>query len=167
MEERFSLPFKFCTACYLRKGSDTLLMNYTNYLHPVHKGFFAPPGGNIDLGETPGQNVRREVLEETGIIVFNPTLRGRADFLNEKRTFGDKPAKNNYRVWIYEGDYFDDSKAKATEGELVWIPNIQYKALKVHEGDRVIWDWLEEIRYFEGEIEHIGEKLVRAEIVKS
>jgi 8-oxo-dGTP diphosphatase len=36
-----------------------------------HRGFWSPPGGHLDFGESPEQCAARETLEETGVSVSN------------------------------------------------------------------------------------------------
>ena len=39
--------------------------------HPTLAGMYDLPGGMIEAGEEPGAGVRREILEETGIVTDN------------------------------------------------------------------------------------------------
>lgn len=52
-----------------RKFLMQLRDNIPNILYPGHWGFF---GGHLELGETPEDAVRREVLEEIGYEMRNP-----------------------------------------------------------------------------------------------
>ena len=162
------LPTHIATACYIRRInggiSETLFIDYINSNHPLHKGMFAPPGGHVENGESLEESVVREVEEETGIKIRNPNFKGTVLFVNEKRTFGGKPAKYNFKVHIYDAYYFDDKNAIAKEGPLVWVPNNEVNLLKTHEGDKIVWKWLEEIPYFNGKIVHEGEKLTSARL---
>lgn len=44
-----------------------LLMGYRTTGHAA--GVWAPPGGHVELGETPGQTASREAYEETGLRI--------------------------------------------------------------------------------------------------
>lgn len=162
-----TLPLSIATACCLRRGDETLFIDYTKYPHPLHAGKFSIPGGHVEPGESFEEATIREATEETGIIINNLNLRGKVLFLNERRIFNGKSAKSNFEVHFYDSYYFDDRLARATEGKLVWVPNERVSSLEMHEGDKVIWGWLQEHPYFEGEIEHVGEKLARATLVSS
>lgn len=130
-----SLPILEATACFLRKENKTLFIDYKNYPHPLHRDKVAPSGGKIEPGETPEQAVIREIKEEMGIIVHSLSYKGEVLFRNEGRMFGDKPAKNNYLVYFYETSDFDDSQARAKEGELVWLTDSEFQSRPAHKTD--------------------------------
>ena len=161
------LPWKFATACFLRRDKRTLLIDYTNYKHPIHEGFFSPPGGKIEEGEEPIQTTRREMREETGIIVRNLVYRGIIYFDNEKRTIKGRPFKYNFRVHIYDCYDFDDSNAFAKEGKFFWVEDEQVPSLRLHEGDKELWRWLSIYKEVEGTIVEEGERFSRGTILKA
>ena len=162
-----SFPLKEAVICYLRHGYKTLLIDYTQSRHPIHQGKFCAPGGKINDGETSEHATRREVMEETEIVVRNLIYRGKVLFKNEKRTVGGKPMISNWLVYFYDCQDFDDSNAKGIEGRLDWIDNHNILNLPMHEGDKIIWEkWLSQQKEFNGEIVHEAEVLVSAELVK-
>ena len=159
------LPLQIATMCFLHKSERTLFLDYTiTKDHLIHAGKFSPPGGKLeDIDKTIEEGVRREVLEETNIKTRDLIYRGKVTFLNEKRNINGDPMKKNWEVYIYDCYEFDDSQAKALEsGKLSWVENSKVLKLPLHEGDYVIWEkWLAKYKEFNGEIEHIGEKLER------
>ena len=66
------IPIASTDIVVLRKGQVLLLKRNINPL----KGFWALPGGHIELGETPKQAAMRELREETGIAVAQNDLLG-------------------------------------------------------------------------------------------
>lgn len=50
--------------CVVSRGTQLLLVK-------GHRGYWAPPGGHLDFGESPEQCAVRETLEETGLGVDN------------------------------------------------------------------------------------------------
>ncbi len=58
-------------------GSAALFFNSENNIllvKPTYRDHWLPVGGSIDMEESPLQAVRREVKEEIGIDLINPTL---------------------------------------------------------------------------------------------
>jgi len=161
------LPFKVAATCLIRKGESTLFLDFrVLQTHPIHAGKISPPGGKVDDGEFYEDAARREALEETGIILGNLTYRGTVNFLNEKRTIQGKPMSHNYTVHFRNLHDFDDSNAKATEGELLWIPNHEVADYPLHQGDRIIWEnWLKNYSPFEGNIIHEGERMTEYKLI--
>lgn len=43
--------------------------------HPKYAGFYDLPGGGIEEGEEPGAGLRREISEETGLVVDSLAIR--------------------------------------------------------------------------------------------
>ena len=159
------LPILEATVCFLKRDGKTLLVDYTGYDHKLHAGYFSPPGGKIDFGESKEEAVRREVFEEQGIKVDRLTYRGVIFFNNEKRFFGGAPAKWSFRVHYYDSRDFDDSVAKSKEGKLAWIVDEEVLNLPMHEGDKIIWGWLKKYQEIDAEIIHDKEKLVESKLL--
>ncbi|PKR76742.1 DNA mismatch repair protein MutT [Halalkalibacillus sediminis] len=71
------------------------------------------PGGHIEKGESFTESVVREVLEETGLKIENPSLCGVKQF----QTKNDE----RYIVFFYKTDKFTGDLASSDEGEIFWI----------------------------------------------
>lgn len=71
------------------------------------------PGGHIKRGESFVESVIREVLEETGLIIQNPTLCGVKQFqdINDAR----------YVVMLFKANTFHGQLKASDEGEVFWI----------------------------------------------
>ncbi len=59
--------------CVIFQGDDVVLIKRA---HDPFKGSYALPGGFVDVNETVEEACRREVLEETGLLVGNLRLVG-------------------------------------------------------------------------------------------
>ncbi len=71
------------------------------------------PGGHIEKGEAFADSVIREVYEETGLTISQPTLCGTKQF----QTNHDE----RYIVLFYKTDQFDGELKASDEGEVFWI----------------------------------------------
>ena len=71
------------------------------------------PGGHVEAGEAFADSVVREVREETGLKIENPTLCGVKQFHTE--------AGERYVVFLYKTDKFSGELASSAEGRVFWI----------------------------------------------
>ena len=72
------------------------------------------PGGHVEPEESFTASVIREVFEETGLTVENPTLCGVKQFQTRKN--------ERYVVLLYKADRFHGELKSSDEGEVFWIP---------------------------------------------
>lgn len=72
------------------------------------------PGGHVEPGESFTASVIREVFEETGLTIENPTLCGVKQFQTRKN--------ERYVVFLYKADRFHGELRSSGEGEVFWIP---------------------------------------------
>lgn len=79
-------------------------------------GFIHTVGGKMDPGENPLEAVRREVLEESGIIIKNIKLEA---ILVEIVPYVD--LGQNWMVYYFSADYDSGELVSSKEGELLWL----------------------------------------------
>ena len=72
------------------------------------------PGGHVEAGESFVESVIREVREETGITVLNPTLCGVKQFQTD--------AGERYVILLFKADRYKGTLRSSDEGEASWIP---------------------------------------------
>lgn len=68
-------------ACGLCWNDGELLMVRHKYL--ADEGFWAPPGGGLEFGETAEQRLRKEFAEETGLIVTPERFQFVCEFIQQ------------------------------------------------------------------------------------
>ena len=73
-------------------------------------------GGKIIPGETPEECIIREVKEESGLEIVNPTLKGII-------TFPRFDEINDWMVFVFTCKNFSGELTDCDEGILEWIPN--------------------------------------------
>jgi 8-oxo-dGTP pyrophosphatase MutT (NUDIX family) len=149
--------------CFLHKDGKTRLADFRNHYHKIHAGKCSPNGGKIEEGETSQAAITREMLEETGTEVRNLTYRGRVHFNNEKRTVEGKPMKFNMVVDLWDCNEFEEGQLPVGQAPVIWVEDKEMMNLALHEGDKRVWEWLQEHPLFEGVIVQDGEHLVEEE----
>lgn len=146
------------TLCYLKQHGQTLFLCRNKRKDDFHYGKYNGLGGKLKQGESPEDCVRREVLEESGLIILNPILKGII-------TFPLFDSKDDWLVFIYSADNFEGSLIESEEGELVWIKNSEILELNLWEGDKVFIPWLEEGKFFTAKFTYKEKKFVDYKVV--
>jgi len=95
--------------CLVRRGNEILLQNR---LKKDWTGYTLP-GGHVEPGESFVDACVREVREETGLTVLNPTLCGLKQFPS-----GD----SRYIVFLFKADSFEGELCSSEEGKVEWVP---------------------------------------------
>jgi 8-oxo-dGTP diphosphatase len=94
--------------CLIRRGNEILLQNR------VKKDWagYTLPGGHVEPGESFVDACVREMKEETGLTVLNPTLCGLKQFPD-----GD----SRYIVFLFKADIFEGELQSSEEGRMEWV----------------------------------------------
>ena len=121
-------PLPGVGALIIRRNSILLVQRARNPL----KGYWSLPGGLIEPGETIEAALKREVLEETGLIV-----RPKKMFEIFERIMLDVEGRAEYHYILH--DYLctvvgGDLKAGDDAGHVAWVPRDRLKALQLTEG---------------------------------
>ncbi|MBI1977389.1 MAG: 8-oxo-dGTP diphosphatase [Candidatus Omnitrophica bacterium] len=155
---------KLATLCYIKKDNKTLMMNRNKRAGDIHGGKWNGLGGKIRLGETPEECVIREVKEESGLTIQNPSLRGILAF----PAFKDE---EDWYVYVYVATEFVGAihelplQTDSPEGKLEWIEDDQVSKLPLWEGDPIFLKWLDEGRFFSGKFVYQDGKLINYDVV--
>jgi len=99
-----------------------------------HRGLWVAPGGKLEPGESPHEGAVREILEETGLRIELPQLRG---------VITEVSARPDYQwlLFLFRADRREASgEARASdEGELAWCPFDRMPDLPMPQSDETWW----------------------------
>ncbi|NQV42856.1 MAG: 8-oxo-dGTP diphosphatase [Candidatus Marinimicrobia bacterium] len=144
---------KLATLCYIRDGEKTLMLHRNKKANDMHEGKWNGLGGKVEEGESPEACAIREVMEESGLKVSSPQLKG---FI----TFPHFDGENDWYVFVYRFETFSGELIDSPEGHLQWIPKAQMKYLPLWEGDRIFMDWLDQPGIFSAVFKYETGKLL-------
>jgi len=134
---------KLATLCYLRKNDQTLMIHRVKKRDDMHRGKWNGLGGKLEPGESPEDCVRREVEEESGLLVKKMWLKG---FLS----FPDFAYDEDWYAFVFVIPEFEGQIIESVEGDLEWIDNSDLFRLNLWEGDRIFLPWLDRPGIFSG-----------------
>ena len=145
------------TLCYVKHDGQTLMIYRNKKVNDIHKDKWDGLGGKFEAGETPEECVRREILEESGLIIENPRLHGLLLFTNFKG--------NDWYVFVYTVREFTGELIDFPEGKLEWIPNEKLTSLNLWESDHISFPWIVEEKFFSSKFEYDGDKMGAYEVI--
>ena len=104
---------KMTTLCYLEKDEKYLMLHRTKKVNDENHDKWIGVGGKFEDRESPEDCMKREILEETGLTVLNPTLCGVKQFPN---------GGTRYIVFLFKADSFEGELRSSEEGNIEWVP---------------------------------------------
>ena len=142
------------TLCYIERSGSYLLMLRNKKENDLNQGKWIGVGGKCEAGESPEQCVRRETLEETGLILGKIHFYGIIHFRSD--TWEDE------EMYLYGSDDFTGEVSQTCrEGTLAWIAKEKILDLPVWEGDRLfLKEMLEGKQSIEMTLVYRGDELV-------
>lgn len=104
----------FMNMCMICRGNEVLALDKVNNTY-TGTTF---PGGHVETRETFHDAVVREILEETGLRIKNPVLKGIYHwYRNGFHNVG----------YLYRADQFEGELKSSEEGRVYWIPREEYE----------------------------------------
>ena len=117
------------TLIYIENDNRYLMLHRVRKKNDVNRDKWIGVGGKFEPGETPEICARREVLEETGLIMDELSYRGVVLFeSNEAET---------EEMHLFTSTAFHGEIRDCDEGVLEWIEKSRLYELQIWEGDKI------------------------------
>jgi len=156
---------KYGTMSYLSSDEGVLMIQKRERKDDPNSGYFTLPGGKLTELEKQVLEGRlwsaiRETMEETGLLLTDPILRGTILFDNNGREFDNWPNPEDFLVYIFTATTYTGSLIPfGEEGRALWVPESKLSELPSNPGDRKMYQWLRDGRNLIGVIKHNGKVL--------
>lgn len=142
---------KLATLVYLKHNGRTLMVHRNKKPGDMHAGKWNGLGGKLEPGESPQACAVREVLEESGLTIVHPRLRGLVMFPGFKN--------DDWYVFVFTAGEFSGELIDSPEGDLRWVPDEEFVALPLWPSDRIFLPWLEGQRIFSARFVYEGDEM--------
>jgi len=117
------------TLCYIERDGKYLMLHRVKKVNDQNKDKWIGIGGGFEEDESPEDCVRREALEETGLVLGNVVLRSVVTFVIE--------GGECEHMFLFKCSDFSGELTDCDEGVLEWIEKDALYSLDLWEGDRV------------------------------
>ena len=138
------MGLKLATLVYVKQDGKTLMLHKAK---GYQKGKWNGLGGKFEPGESPEECMRREVFEESGLVVKEAELKG-------VLTWPDFDGVDDWYAFLFVVSDFTGELISSDEGELHWIKDNELMHLNLYEGDRIFLPWLKQNRFFSGKFNY-------------
>lgn len=144
---------RLSTLCYIEREGCYLMLHRVKKKEDVNSGKWIGVGGGLENSESPDECVVREVMEETGLQLISPRMRGVITFVSA--------GWDDEIMFLYTGEAEGELLPDCSEGELKWIPISEVPSLNLWEGDRVFLKLLLETQeFFSLKLSYNGDTLI-------
>ena len=134
------------TLCYIEKDGCYLMLHRTKKENDYNKDKWIGIGGKFENGESPEDCVRREIREETGLVVAPEDLEycGIVTFVDVSMPEEYTEFMHVFRARKFSGSLLTD----CDEGELEWVPIEKINDLPHWQADEIYLDFIAQNRPF-------------------
>lgn len=119
------------TLAYICDKDRVLMVHRISRVDDEQYGKYNGLGGKLHQGEDIVTGLKREVFEESGLIIKNPRLAGTINWPG----FG-KSGEDWFGFIFLIDDYEGECKSESEEGPLCWVEKDQILSLNLWEGDK-------------------------------
>lgn len=147
--------YKNVTLCYIEQEDSYLMLHRIKKENDLNHDKWIGIGGKFEDGESPEECMCREALEETGLTLLNPVLRGIVTFVSNEW--------DTEYMFLYTCTEFEGSLSECDEGVLEWVAKDKICELPIWEGDQIFFRLLREnAPFFSLKLQYEGDDLISA-----
>ncbi|MDD6502097.1 MAG: 8-oxo-dGTP diphosphatase [Oscillospiraceae bacterium] len=147
--------YKNTTLGYIERDGAYLMLHRVKKENDLNHDKWVGIGGKFEDGESPEECMCREALEETGLTLHAPRLRGIVTFVSNEW--------DNEYMFLYTCTDFSGELIECNEGDLEWVPMERVPDLPIWQGDKIFLDLLcREAPFFSLKLQYEGDDLVYA-----
>ena len=143
------------TLGYIERDDAYLMLHRVKKKNDLNHDKWVGIGGKFEDGESPEECMCREALEETGLTLLNPQLRGIVTFVSNEW--------DNEYMFLYTCTEFIGELTECKEGNLEWVAKDTVCDLPIWEGDKIFLELLQKDEpFFSLKLRYEGENLKEA-----
>ena len=147
--------YKNTTLGYIERDGAYLMLHRVKKENDLNRDKWVGVGGKFEEGESPEECMCREALEETGLTLHAPRLRGIVTFVSNEW--------DNEYMFLYTCTDFSGELIECNEGDLEWVPMERVPDLPIWQGDKIFLDLLcRDAPFFSLKLQYEGDDLVYA-----
>ena len=147
--------YKNTTLGYIERDGAYLMLHRVKKDNDLNRDKWVGVGGKFEEGESPEECMCREALEETGLTLHAPRLRGIVTFVSNEW--------DNEYMFLYTCTDFSGELIECNEGDLEWVPMERVPDLPIWQGDKIFLDLLcRDAPFFSLKLQYEGDDLVYA-----
>ena len=147
--------YKNTTLGYIERDAAYLMIHRVKKENDLNHDKWVGIGGKFEDGESPEECMCREALEETGLTLHAPRLRGIVTFVSNEW--------DNEYMFLYTCTDFSGELIECNEGDLEWVPMERVPDLPIWQGDKIFLDLLcRDAPFFSLKLQYEGDDLVYA-----
>lgn len=124
------------TLCYLERDGKYLMLHRVKKKNDINKDKWIGVGGKFEEEESPEDCMKREILEETGLVAKSWKYCGIVTFVSDE-------AESEHMHLFHVFDW-DGTEKVCDEGDLEWVPIEKVLSLPTWEGDRIFLHFLQD-----------------------
>ncbi len=146
---------KNTTLCHLEKDGKYLMLHRVKKENDLNRDKWVGIGGKFEDKESPEECARREVLEETGLVMGQARYCGIVTFVSDRW-------ETEYMHLFHSLDFSGDL-IECDEGDLCWVDKQALYELPIWQGDKIFLKLIEEgAPFFSLKLVYAGDRLISA-----